>query len=349
MSTRYVWEKYGIESKSVLKKGSYQDYNTLSFVDNDKIEDNGLPVYYSNEYSVNDGVVTLISPQTKYVKLGSSYNYIPNGNVFSTSGEYENVNIADIYLSGQQTQVSLIPEGSGHPNQYAVMGNLYYLPSVSSEQEKGSLTGYASSATDGAYPADGVSGNVCVSKRPPILSRTIPRRKINQYQPIQGIVLAVSYGEGLGHFDETAAQDVSDFRGQDGDVNMPASIQARNAIWFVDHLHGDVDAALDGQINMGIIADVGNQVDLPLDSVPGRVCGHEVGSVSGITVGIKDLVYVFGRSPRGDSFGIQAQLSPIESLTHVLVTVHATDDECTVRPQLFFGDAQGFLWRNHIG
>lgn len=70
---------------------------------------------------------------------------------------------------------------------------------------KGDLQGYASSATDGAYPADGVSGNVYVSAHPLPLSRPIPRRKIHQYQAIQGIVLAVSYGEGLGHFDEAAA------------------------------------------------------------------------------------------------------------------------------------------------
>ena len=72
-------------------------------------------------------------------------------------------------------------------------------------QTKGASQGYASSATDGQYPADGVSGNVYVSAHSLHLSRTIPRRKIHQYQPIQGIVLAVSYGEGLGHFDETAA------------------------------------------------------------------------------------------------------------------------------------------------
>lgn len=200
MSTRYVWGKYGIESKSVLKKGSYQDYSTLSFVDNDKVENNGLPVYYSNEYSVIDGVVTLISPQTKYVKTDSSYNYIPNGNVFSTSGEYENVDIADIYLSGPQTQVSLFPGGSSRPNQYAVMGNLYYLPSVSSEQEKGDLQGYASSATDGAYPADGVSGNVCLSKRSP----SFPL-KVHQDQPVQRVFLSITDRERFRHFDKAAA------------------------------------------------------------------------------------------------------------------------------------------------
>lgn len=48
---------------------------------------------------------------------------------------------------------------------------------------KGDLTGYVSSASDGQYPADGVSGNSCFFEFPPLPS-IAPRCKIDQNQPV---------------------------------------------------------------------------------------------------------------------------------------------------------------------
>lgn len=66
--------------------------------------------------------------------------------------------------------------------------------------QKGELQGYVSSATDGAYPADGVSGNVCLSKRSPSFSL-----KVHQDQPVQSVFLSITDRERFRHFDKAAA------------------------------------------------------------------------------------------------------------------------------------------------
>ena len=77
----------------------------------------------------------------------------------------------------------------------SVNGNNFSLP-----LSKGTFQSYVSSASNGQYPQDGVSGNVCLSKRSP----SFPL-KVHQDQPVQRVFLSITDRERFRHFDKAAA------------------------------------------------------------------------------------------------------------------------------------------------
>lgn len=203
MSTRYVWGKYS-ETRVIGYIGSqYQDY-----MSNNESLKNGFTLYYSDSYEFDGDTVSLTNPSnrwvtglftipaSKYFMLNSpKYTTTVNSTFYSDLGHLFRGNAEGTSQVGSNSLLN----GNRYPAVYIDVTNFGF------KVARGTLQSYVSSASDGQYPADGVSGNSYVSAHSLHLSRTIPRRKIHQYQPIQGIVLAVSYGEGLGHFDETAA------------------------------------------------------------------------------------------------------------------------------------------------
>lgn len=210
MSTRYVWAKYSIDSivnianraeavrgievtRDVLEwhenstgeripervRYSKVVYDDLYVNSNGNIGGTGGTTYYSDEYDdgVGSGGITL--GKSGYIQKGtSSYN---RGLWYKIeSGEW-----IDIIWASDFSNPSTLTNGCRR---------------ATVSQEKGSLTGYASSATDGAYPADGVSGNVCLSKRSPSFSL-----KVHQDQPVQRVFLSITDRERFRHFDKAAA------------------------------------------------------------------------------------------------------------------------------------------------
>lgn len=87
-----------------------------------------------------------------------------------------------------------------YATQYNNPGVEFYKHEYALTDAKGTLQGYVSSAVDGQYPSDGVSGNVCLSKRS--LSFSL---KVHQDQPVQRVFLSITDRERFRHFDKAAA------------------------------------------------------------------------------------------------------------------------------------------------
>ena len=203
MANRFVWSRYAATPKyNVIR----EDVEGTPFA---ACQGTTAWMIRGTSYTLDNGSFVIDAPE--YVQIYNGYSFdieIGERVYFCTAPMRINrfSQLYDVYsAAGSEMTVSFATQsGFIYATSRGSWGSVDELTSEQDGYEKGTLQGYASSATDGQYPQDGVSGNSYVSAHPLPLSRPIPRRKIHQYQAIQGIVLAVSYGEGFGHFDETA-------------------------------------------------------------------------------------------------------------------------------------------------
>ena len=150
MSTRYVWERYSTNQK--IGTGPFQAGPLNITIDSSQTQ--GHYYYYGDTFTNNGNTVTIP------IADGRGKQCASDG---PSSIRYTN-----------------LPQNTG-PNLRATL-ELYNYYKLEWVDVKGSLQGYASSATDGQYPADGVSGNVYVSKRSP-LSHSSPAAKSTRTRP----------------------------------------------------------------------------------------------------------------------------------------------------------------------
>ena len=169
MSTRYVWGKYDITQK-------YEKNTTIVTVAN-LINSRQDDIYANSIYSEN--------PENGTFRSGGSGTILPVENtsrpyIVDTGREpnYGDGNIMYEKKDDGWWRMSGIGRFQCYATRYDNPGVEFYKHEYALTDAKGTLQGYVSSATDGQYPSDGVSGNSYVSKRlthyPPPKNPPIP-------------------------------------------------------------------------------------------------------------------------------------------------------------------------------
>ena len=148
MSTRYVWGKYSVNT-------TYKETTAST----DSVRVYSAP-YVSNNYTNSDGTYTFNGINTTQMEEDTQYN---TGTFpYCMSGRSSNF----LYLdNNSRICFWLYSEGVLRLRRLDNTFVYFTMKQKTPEQSKGTLQGYASSATDGAYPADGVSGNSWYTKQ----------------------------------------------------------------------------------------------------------------------------------------------------------------------------------------
>ena len=156
MSTRYVWGKYDITQK-------YEKNTTIVTVAN-LINSRQDDIYANSTYSEN--------PENGTFRSGGSGTILPVENTsrpyIVDTGKEPNSGDGNIMYEKKDDgwwRMSGIGRFQCYATRYDNPGVEFYKHEYALTDAKGDLQGYASSATDGAYPADGVSGNVWYTKQ----------------------------------------------------------------------------------------------------------------------------------------------------------------------------------------
>lgn len=157
MSTRYVWGKYSVEKNAILQRGGYNGTE----VDLATHVNVPFTIYSAKEITLNNnGTVTFKNPVQHSVSIENQYRI--NADEFVAYSTYSYLNLSNVFWGSPDGSSYVSPGWVQSPTVYAFAG-IYggvYSSTIGYEDIKGSLTGYASSATDGQYPSDGVSGNL---------------------------------------------------------------------------------------------------------------------------------------------------------------------------------------------
>lgn len=166
MSTRYVWERYSTNQK--IGTGPFQAGPLNITIDSSQTQ--GHYYYYGDTFTNNGNTVTIPIADGRGKQCASDgpssirYTNLPQNTygvfriqMYDVPSEIS-ADISEVFYASTNTQVKNTTGWSG-PNLRATL-ELYNYYKLEWVDVKGSLQGYASSATDGQYPADGVSGNV---------------------------------------------------------------------------------------------------------------------------------------------------------------------------------------------
>ena len=203
MSTRYIWSKNGVSIGVSLGSPGYNDYTVTTLhceegnpigewyvnysknIETKRLSNGDLQWSLSDDRERQEGTITRIGASGRVTKDMSGYYWTSYG--ISGYGGTVEFTLSDPgnYPAGTYWMTY----ATGDNVREVILNNI-----------KGDLQGYTSSATDGAYPADGVSGNVCLSKRSP----SFPL-KVHQDQPVQRVFLSITDRERFRHFDKAAA------------------------------------------------------------------------------------------------------------------------------------------------
>lgn len=157
MSIRYVWQKFAIDIE-YEETETEVTYAPLS---------SNLVWYRANEITTNNdnGTYELVDPIECFGGTSAIAKYVMAD---ATSGStvymnpYYGTSSAIYRWEVKSFTTNLILRRVSNPQEAQAT---YDRKQFVETPNKGTLTGYASSATDGAYPADGVSGNVWYTKQ----------------------------------------------------------------------------------------------------------------------------------------------------------------------------------------
>lgn len=156
MSSRYVWEKYDTKTNYVEK---YIGTGTVFHFDGDDVA-------AAQTYSIDQ-------------EMGK---FRPSGRTVYF-GLYENADCDAYPFAFPDSASDTMYKKAGTANNWVVNdtgsvrimnGQSFEIYQLDSERIKGSLTGYTSSSNSAQYPSDGLSGNVCLSKRSPLIPPQSP-------------------------------------------------------------------------------------------------------------------------------------------------------------------------------
>lgn len=143
MSTRYVWGKYSVNT-------TYKETTALT----DSARVYSTP-YVSNNYTNSGGTYTF-NNGTNTTQMEEDTQYNTGTFPYCMSGRSSNF----LYLDNNSSMCFWwYSEGVLRLRRLDQTFAYFTMKQKTPEQSKGTLQGYASSATDGQYPQDGVSGN----------------------------------------------------------------------------------------------------------------------------------------------------------------------------------------------
>ena len=164
MSTRYVWGKYAVSNKEVVKDNySYETLSERTYEPSERKDENYTFSHYGS-YSVGgNGSISLsgLSSTSCYLpsKSSDAESGVPIGRYFLRNNTlYRTAN-----WSGTGTaRLKMSRSYSGGLERLFI--GIYSVDLLEVSVVKGDFQSYTSSASDGQYPSDGVSGNVWFSK-----------------------------------------------------------------------------------------------------------------------------------------------------------------------------------------
>ena len=163
MSTRYVWEKFEIAQKFKTIRAEQMATSPQRYSMGRLVDYNGDEIYgavaFSKEFP-DGNVIDQVNLSSDRFGVGGKRVAFSDNRSFpeDPQGYYAYIwGAGTLYIENGIVYASNPGDDSSE-----VTAGPYVRKKV---QEKGSSLGYASSATDGAYPADGVSGNVWYTKQ----------------------------------------------------------------------------------------------------------------------------------------------------------------------------------------
>lgn len=167
MSTRYVWGKYNLRYSTTRGYGNFD--HTIREITNNNIT---KTLYYATSTRFSGNTLSLVDPSSitlNAVNNGIRNPWIPESGLYVMVGKssfsftYDGTSVVDYscFITGKNSKVYVerdSPSSGQHTVWFANCDNYGIYCSKT-------LQGYASSATDAQYPADGVSGNSWYTKQ----------------------------------------------------------------------------------------------------------------------------------------------------------------------------------------
>ena len=181
MANRFVWQKFNIGAEISVGPVGYVD------VTSGRTGNDGQDKYFDYSYARSKSVRAYYDSTFAYARwelvdperLSGRQEYGDRATKISMDGYYWTSYGVGGYGGTLSLSCSKYMGYSYYSTEYRQTDS----QEVTAVEAKGDFQSYVSSATDGQYPADGVSGNSCVSKCSTLLYHSSPAAKSTRTRP----------------------------------------------------------------------------------------------------------------------------------------------------------------------